>query len=175
MKFAGKDFETMEELARLAVANPSQATETFRVAGNYGNVPHGHLEIERGPGFGSLTEVGVMAYEDLLVAAIRCVGSDYIEYTKQAGVIVDSVRLEITGIWDVRGMGPAFGLKAPSKATPAWNEFRVRATVRTNASKAQAEKAHRFAWENNVAAASLAAVPVRHEVTIEPLARIAAR
>lgn len=175
MKFAGKEFQSMEELARLAIANPDAAIETFRVAGNYGNVPHGHLEIERTGGLGPITKVGIMAYEDLLLGVIRCVGSDYIEYAKKAGVDVDSVRLEVTGTWDVRGMGLAFGLNVPPKATAGWNEITVRATIRTTATKAQADKAHNFAWSNNVAAASLAAVPTRHQVAVEapmrPLSR----
>lgn len=175
MKFAGKEFETMEDLARLAIANPDAAIETFRIVGNYGNVPHGHLEIERTGGLGPVNKVGIMAYEDLLLGVIRCVGSDYIEYAKKAGVDVDSVRLEVTGTWDVRGMGTAFGLKAPAKATLGWNELVVRATIRTSASKPQAEKAHNFAWSNNVAAASLAAVPTRHQVAVEAPMRALAR
>jgi hypothetical protein len=174
-KFAGKNYETMEQLARLAFANPDQAVETFRVAGTYGNVPHGHLEIERQGGFGDVDRIGIMAYEDLLVGALRCVGSDYIEYAAKAGVNVDAVRLEIVGTWDVRGMGAAFGLKTPSKATVGWNEIRVRASARTDATRAQVEKAHRFVWDNNVAAASLASVPIRHEVAVEPPMKSTAR
>jgi hypothetical protein len=112
--FAGKPYDTIQDLARLALANPQASQETFRVAGEYGNVPHGHLELERVAGFGDLDETGVMAYEDLLIGAIRCVGTDYIEYAAAQGVEVDSVRLEVEGKWDVRGLALGFNMKVPS-------------------------------------------------------------
>jgi hypothetical protein len=176
MTFAGKPFETMEELTKLAFANPKAAVETFTVAGSYGSVAHGHLEIKREGGMGDVDKIGIMAYEDLLVGAIRCVGSDYVEYAARQGVPVDAVRLEVVGTWDVRGMGPVFGLKAPAGATRGWQGILVRATVRTGATRAQAEQATRFAWENNVAAASLSAVPTRYEVAVEaPAVRLVAK
>lgn len=46
--------------------------------------------------------------------------------------------------------------------------------MRTDAPKDKVERANRIAWQTNVAAASLAAVPTRFEVTVEPLARVAA-
>jgi uncharacterized OsmC-like protein len=168
--FAGKPYDTIEELSRLAMADPQASQETFRVAGEYGNVPHGHLELERVAGFGDLEETGVMAYEDLLIGAIRCVGTDYLEYCKANGVEVDSVRLEVEGKWDVRGLGIALGMKVPAGVTPGWQQITVRSRVRTNASQAATERANRIAWEQNVAAASLASVPTRFEVTVEPMA-----
>lgn len=165
----------MADLARLALANPAAATETFTVAGEYGNVSHGHLEIERTGGMGSIDDVGVLAYEDLLIGAIRCVGTDYLEYCAANGVEVDAVRLEVQGTWDVRGIAIGLGLKVPSGVTPGWQSLTVRSRVRTNAPQPAVERANRIAWEKNVAAASLAAVPTRFEVTVEPLAQVAAR
>lgn len=172
--FAGKPFETMMDLAKLALADPQAAKETFTVSGEYGNVAHGHLDMERTGGFGSLDEVGPLAYEDLLIGAIRCVGTDYIDYAAANGVEVDAVRLEVEGRWDVRGMGIGLGLKVPAGVTAGWQGVTVRARVRTSASQAQVERATRIAWETNVAAASLASVPTAFEVTVEPLAQIQA-
>ena len=174
MRFAGKEFETMQELAALALANPLAAKVTFRVAGEYGNVPHGHLEIERTGGIGSIDEVGPLAYEDLLIGALRCFGTDYLDYCRAHGVEVEAARLEVEGTWDARGIGIGLGLKVPPGVTAGWQSITVRSQVRTNAPKDKVERANRIAWETNVAAASLALSP-RFEVTVEPLARVAAR
>lgn len=173
--FAGKPFESMLDLAKLALANPAAALETFTVSGEYGNVPHGHLGIKRTGGMGSIDAVGPLAYEDLLIGAIRCVGTDYLEYSAANGVEVDAVSLEVEGTWDVRGMGIGLGLKVPSGITAGWQGIVVRSRVRTGASRADVERANRICWEKNVAAASLASVPTTFEVTVEPLARVAAR
>jgi hypothetical protein len=173
--FAGKPFETMMDLAKIALANPKAAKETFTVTGEYGDVPHGHLGIERVGGFGSIDDVGPLAYEDLLIGAIRCVGTDYIDYCAANGVDVDAVRLEVEGVWDVRGLGIGLGLKVPAGVTAGWQSITVRANVRTNAPKDRVERANRIAWETNVAAASLAAVPTRFEVTVEPPMQVKAR
>jgi uncharacterized OsmC-like protein len=173
--FAGKPFESMLELARLALADPAAARETFTVAGEYGNVPHGHLDIERTGGIGTIDEVGPLAYEDLLIGAIRCVGSDYLDYARANGVEVEAVRLEVEGTWDIRGVGIGLGLKVPAGVTAGWQSITVRSTVRTAAPKDKVERANRIAWETNVAAASLATVPTRFEVTVEAMARVAAR
>ena len=173
--FAGKPFETMLDLAKIALADPAAAKETFTVTGEYGNVAHGHLQIERTGGFGSIDEVGPLAYEDLLIGAIRCVGTDYLDYMAANGVDVDAVRLEVEGVWDVRGMGIGLGLKVPSGITPGWQSITVRANVRTNSPKDKVERANRIAWQTNVAAASLASVPTRFEVTVEPLMQVKAR
>lgn len=174
MRFAGKEFETMQELAALALADPAAAKETFTVAGEYGNVPHGHLEIGRTGGVGPIDEVGPLAYEDLLIGALRCVGTDYLDYCRANGVDVDAVRLEVEGTWDARGIGIGLGMKVPAGVTAGWQGIVVRARVRTDAPKDKVERANRIAWQTNVAAASLAAVPTRFEVTVEPLARVAA-
>ena len=173
--FAGKPFDTMLDLAKLALANPVAARETFTVSGEYGNVPHGHLGIERTGGFGTIDEGAPLAYEDLLIGAIRCVGSDYLEYAAAQGVDVDAVSLEVEGVWDVRGMGVGLGLKVPPGVTAGWQSITVRSRVRTDAPKDKVERANRIAWETNVAAASLASVPTRFEVTVEPLMQIKAR
>jgi uncharacterized OsmC-like protein len=173
--FAGKPFETMMELAKLALADPVAARETFTVSAEYGNVPHGHLEMERTGGFGSIDEVGPLAYEDLLIGAIRCVGTDYLDYMAANGAEVDAVRLEVEGVWDVRGMGVGLGLKVPPGVTAGWQSITVRSRVRTDAPKDKVERANRIAWETNVAAASLASVPTRFEVTVEPVMRLQAR
>jgi uncharacterized OsmC-like protein len=173
--FAGKPFESMLELAQLALANPVAAKETFTVTGEYGNVPHGHLGIERTGGFGTIDEVGPLAYEDLIIGAVRCVGTDYLDYMAANGVEVDAVQLEVEATWDVRGMGIGLGLKVPPGLTAGWQGITVRARVRTDAPKDKVERANRIAWQTNVAAASLASVPTRFEVTVEPLAQMAAR
>jgi uncharacterized OsmC-like protein len=173
--FAGKPFGTMEELARLALADPEAAQETFTVSGEYGDVPHGHLRIERRSGFPGVEEIGVLAYEELLVAAVRCVGTDYLDYCRAHGVEVEAVRIEVEGRWDVRGMAVGLGLGAPPGVTPGWQQVTVRTRVRTAAPREAVERANRIAWETNVAAASLAAVPTRFEVTVEPPARAAVR
>lgn len=173
--FAGKPFRDMMELAKLALADPLAAKETFTITGEYGNVPHGHLGMERVGGFGSVDEVPPLAYEDLLIGAIRCVGTDYIDYCAANGVDVDAVRLEVEGTWDVRGMGIGLGLKVPAGVTAGWQAITVRATVRTDAPRDKVERATRIAWETNVAAASLASVPTRFEVTVEPVAAAVAR
>jgi uncharacterized OsmC-like protein len=173
--FAGKPFETMLDLAKIALANPAAARETFTVSAEYGNVPHGHLGIERTGGFGSIDEVGPLAYEDLLIGAIRCVGTDYLDYMAANGVEVDAVQLEVEGVWDVRGMGIGLGLKVPAGVTAGWQSITVRSRVRTQASKDKVERANRIAWETNVAAASLASVPTRFEVTVEPAMPVKAR
>ena len=167
--FAGKPFASMLELARLALADPVAARETFTVSAEYGNVPHGHLDIERTGGIGSIDEVGPLAYEDLLIGALRCVGTDYLDYAAANGVEVDAVRLEVEGVWDVRGMGVGLGLKVPAGVTPGWQSITVHSRVRTDAPQDKVERANRVAWQTNVAAASLASVPTRFEVTVEPL------
>jgi len=173
--FAGKPFETIAELAKLALANPAAARETFKVSAEYGNVPHGHLDIERTGGVGSIDEVGPLAYEDLLIGAIRCVGTDYLDYCAANGVDVDAVRLEVEGAWDVRGIAIGLGIKVPAGVTAGWQSITVRSRVRTNAAKDKVERANRIAWQTNVAAASLASVPTRFEVTVEPLVQVKAR
>lgn len=173
--FAGKPFESMLELAQLALANPVAARETFTLSAEYGNVPHGHLAIERTGGIGSIDEVGPLAYEDLLIGAIRCVGTDYLDYMAANGVDVEAVRLEVEGVWDARGMGIGLGLKAPAGITPGWQSITVRANVRTNAPKDKVERANRIAWQTNVAAASLASVPTKFEVTVEAPIQVKAR
>lgn len=168
--FAGKEWSSFEDLARIAAESPGDALETFRVVGHYGDVnpEHHQLKLTRSGGIGDVDEVGVMAYEDLLIDVMRCVGSDYLEYCAAAGVPVDAVRLEIEGKWDLRGSSRPFGIKVPARLKPGWQSITVRAEVMTDAPSAAVHKAHLAAWENNVAAASLAAVPTKHEVTVKP-------
>ncbi len=170
----GGPFNVLMDLAKLALANPAAAKETFTVSGEYGNVAHGHLDIERTGGFGTIDDVGPLAYEDLLIGAIRCVGTDYLDYMAANGVEVDAVRLEVVGTWDVRGMGIGLGLKVPPGLTPGWQSISVRSLVRTNAPQDKVERANRISWQTNVAAASLASVPMKFEVTVEPVLQIKA-
>lgn len=167
--YAGKEWNTNQELLGLIERNPKSALETFTVIAYYGDEDPAHhsLDIRRTGGFGDLDDTGVLAYEDLLVALVRCVGSDYIDYAATAGVTVDMVRLELEATWDVRGGFRPFGIKAPASATVGWTSLTVRAEVQSSASKQAVQKAHKVVWDNNIAAASLASIPTTHEVTLK--------
>ena len=156
----------------LVEKDPKNAVETFTVVGFYGDTDpeHDALELRRTGGLGDVDEVGVLAYENLLIALVRCVGSDYVEYAGTAGVQVDSVRIEVEGTIDLRGAYQPFGIEVPADAKPGWKSLRVRAEVETASPRAAAEKAHRVVWDHNIAAASLASVPTEHEVTIKAAA-----
>lgn len=169
VKFAGKEIGefTLTNAAKAVKANPKgDYTEVFAVHGEYGNVAHGHLDVKREGCLPDVDEIGVMAYENLLLDAIRCTGTDYLEVCAALGIDVDAVALDVVGEADIAGSLAPFGVK--SRAPAGWRSITFRATVRTNASKAAVAKAHRRVWETNLAAATLNA-PVTFEVAVEPI------
>ena len=171
VKFAGKKIAemTLGDWAKVAKENPDENfVETFSVHGEYGNVPHGHLDVKREGALPDVDEIGVMAYENLLLDAIRCTGTDYLEVLASQGIEADAVALDVVGEADLRGTLAPFGVK--TNAPPGWRRITFRGVVRTNAPKAQVAKAHRLVWETNLASASLNA-PVTFEVEVEALAK----
>lgn len=169
-KFAGREINdfTLEELARVVRENPRADTiERFSVHAEYGNTDYETLDVKREGALPDVTdEFGVMAYESLLLDAIRCVGTDYLELFASQGITVDAVALDVIGEVDLRGTLRPFGVI--SAAPAGWKSITFRGVVRTDAPKEKVARVHRVAWETNIAAASLNA-PVRLEVEVEPL------
>lgn len=129
--------------------------------------------LERPPAFAKLPG-GAWPWEQVIVAAANCAGSDYPMIAEHLGIPLERVKLDVECVFDPRGEFDGFdGWRAPADAKDCYLSLHLRATLRADAPREALEKLHQRVVSHNMVLGALRGIPRTDEVIVEAPARAA--
>lgn len=129
--------------------------------------PYQGASMRRPPALAKEDPHAVYPWEQLLMAAANCAGSDYPILADYWGIPLEAVEVEFTAVFDPRG---EFGGLERDVTIPdgprSYQSFHWAATLTSSAPKADLERLHRRALSNNMVLTALAAVPMTDSLKV---------
>jgi hypothetical protein len=114
----------------------------------------------------------VYPWEQIVVAAATCAGSDYSMLASYHGIPLERVDFTVEAEFDPRdefdGLG---GFHAPADARHCFLALHLRATLVSAAPRAALERIHARVLSHNMVLGALRGIPSTHELTIAPANR----
>jgi|SRR5581483_5249445 len=171
----GAEVNSVAEIVEHFRAHGKRFPSTYRVTYALGPDAYAGARIERPAAF-RLNAPGLYPWEQLLVAAANCAGSDYPMLAEHYGV--DLQRLDITFEADFDPRGEFAGLDPKLPASDGMRHcylaFRWHARVRSDAPKDVLQRIHDRVLSHNMVLDALRAVPMEGRLVVEtPLKEVA--
>lgn len=127
--------------------------------------PYTGASLKRPPALAKEDPHALYPWEQILMAAANCAGSDYPILAQYWGIPLDRVEVEFTAVFDPRG---EFGGLEPDVTIPdgprSYQAFHWAATVTSPAPRPAIERVHQRALSNNMVLNALSAVPLTHSL-----------
>jgi uncharacterized OsmC-like protein len=114
----------------------------------------------------------IYPWEQVVVAAATCAGSDYPMLAAHHGISLERVEFTVEALFDPRdefdGLG---GFGAPADARHCFLALHLRATLASSAPRVELERLHERVVSHNMVLGALRGIPSTHELAIEPAHR----
>lgn len=111
----------------------------------------------------------IYPWEQIVVAAATCAGSDYPMLAAHHAIPLERVELTVEALFDPRdefdGLG---GFKAPVDARHCFLALHLRTTLVSSAPRAELERLHEHVVSRNMVLGALRGIPMTHELAIVP-------
>lgn len=140
----------------------------YRFGGAYDHDPYHGAALERPTAFLGNDPQAVYPWEQILVAAVQCAGSDYPMLAQHWDIPLDAVEIELEAVFDPRGeftgLDPSF--KGIREAPNCYQSFRWKVALTSSAPRADLERLQARVLSHNMVLNALRAVPITGELAV---------
>jgi len=114
----------------------------------------------------------IYPWEQIVVAAATCAGSDYPMLASHHGLSLERVDFTVEALFDPRDQFDGLaGFHAPADARHCFLALHLRATLVSSAPRPALERLHQRVVSHNMVLGALRGVPSTHELTVVPAHR----
>jgi hypothetical protein len=173
----GQDVVSVEECLGAIRRHGNALRGTYRVTyvcDRRTQDPYAGATLERPPALEENPADVIYPWEQVLVAAGNCAGSDYPLLATHLGVPIDRVEFVLECVFDPRGEFDGLdGFKAPSDAKGCYLSLTLRTTLTSTAPRDMLERTHRRVIDRNMVLGALRGIPRTDELAIVAAAEVA--
>ena len=171
----GESANSVEEIVAAFARHGDRVRGTYRAHyrfdQNTGN-PYTAPRLERPESLKENPPEVIFPWEQVVVAAATCAGSDYPMLAAHYGIPLERVDFTVEALFDPRdefdGLG---GFRAPAGARHCYLALHLRATLVSSAPRAELERLHERVVSHNMVLGALRGIPSTHEMAIVPAHR----
>jgi hypothetical protein len=145
--------------------------------GGGANNPYQGARLHRPPSLAKEDPHAIYPWEQILMAAANCAGSDYPMLADYWGIPFDALDVEFSAVFDPRGEFEGLDPKVPFPADskPCYLGFTWKATITSDAPEADLRRIHERAMGRNMVLQALRAVPLKHELVVKRAVQASSR
>jgi hypothetical protein len=177
----GKEVQSVDEIVAICKERGDAVRGTYKAryffGGRYDHNPYHGAALERPMSFMGNDPDAIYPWEQILVAAAQCGGSDYPMLAEYWGIPLQSVAIELEAVFDPRGefsnLVPGFaGIKEQPNC---YQSLKWKVTLASTAPKADLEKLNKRVLSHNMVLNALRAIPITTTLAIAPPAAVPAQ
>ena len=168
----GESANSVEEIVAAFARHGDRVRGTYRAHYRFdqstGN-PYSAPRLERPESLKDNPPEVIYPWEQVVVAAATCAGSDYPMLAAHYGIPLERVDFTVEALFDPRdefdGLG---GFRAPADARHCYLALHLRATLVSSAPRAELERLHERVVSHNMVLGALRGIPSTQEMAIVP-------
>lgn len=170
----GEMVSSVDEIVRAFERHGSRVRGTYRAHYQFDHSatdPYNAPRLERPESLRGNPPDVVYPWEQILLAAAACAGSDYPMLAAHFGIHLERIDFVVEGVFDPRGeFSGLAGFTAPADARHCFLSLHLRATIVTSSPRADLDMLHDRALTNNMVLGALRGIPQTRElVTLPPV------